>query len=121
MSGIQTKPASKHDVVKAWWEQVRQQLKPFFDVMADGGRIHKDEMDAALNYLQTRSIELAQAEYPEKVVAMREQLLASVENLIHSLYYRKEGNSYQSQIRLDMAKMNLDTLRFHLLQHNILA
>jgi hypothetical protein len=121
MSGINTKPTSKADIVKAWWEHVQLQLKPFFDVMADGGRIHKDEMDAALNYLQMRSIELAQAQYPERVEAMREQLLSSVENLIHSLHYRREGNSYQSQIRLDMAKMNLDTLRFHLLQHNILS
>lgn len=121
MSGLQAKPLNKQEQIKAWWAQVQKMLKPFFDVMADGGRIHKDEMQAALNYLQTRSVELAQAEYPEAVTAMREQLLAAVENLIHSLYYRQEGNSYQSQIRLDMAKMNVDTLRFHLLQNNILA
>src|SRR5690349_12291491 len=117
----QVRATSKQDIVKIWWEQVKSQLKPFFEVMADGGRIHKNEVDAALNYLQMRSIELAQAEFPPAVAAMREQLLSSVENLIHCLHYRIEGNSYQSQIRLDMAKMNLDTLRFHLLQHSIIA
>jgi hypothetical protein len=114
-------PRNKAEIVKLWWEQVKNQLKPFFEVMADGGRIHKNEVDAALNYLQSRSIEIAQAEFPPVVEAMREQLLASVENLIHCLHYRIEGNSYQSQIRLDMAKMNLDTLRFHLLEHSIIA
>jgi hypothetical protein len=121
MISSQAKTTSKQDIVKAWWEHVKVQLKPFFEVMADGGRIHKNELEAALNYLQTRSIELAQAQYHEAVEAMREQLLSAVENLIHSLHYRLEGNSYQSQIRLDMAKMNVDTLRFHLLQHNIMA
>jgi len=117
----QSKTTSKQDIVKAWWVQVQAQLKPFFDVMADGGRIHKNELEAALNYLQTRSIELAQAKYPEAVEVLREQLLSAVENLIHSLHYRLEGNSYQSQIRLDMAKMNVDTLRFHLLQYSIMV
>src|SRR5689334_13823942 len=101
MSSIQTKAMNKQETVKAWWAHVQKQLKPFFDVMADGGRINKDEVDAALNYLQTRSVELAQATYPEAVEALREPLLAAVENLIHSLYYKQEGNSYQSQIRLD--------------------
>jgi hypothetical protein len=120
MSATESRPATKHDIVKAWWEHIQVQLKPFFEVMAEGGVIHKDELQAALNYLQTRSIEISQATYPEKVSEMRHQLLASVENLIHSLHYRSEGNAYQSQVRLDMAKMSLDALRFHLIQHNIM-
>lgn len=113
--------SNQHRVVDVWWEQTRSRLHLFFKVMTQGGAISDKEVEDALTYLTARLREFEDVTCPMVVAEIHGQLLQALRNMKQSLLYRVEHNDHQAQIRLERALSNIDALRFHLLQFNILV
>ncbi|MGJ3239275.1 MAG: hypothetical protein ACFE0Q_11260 [Anaerolineae bacterium] len=107
--------------VSRWWEDTQQRLQLFLDMMRDGGLIADKEINNALTYLTARIAEMTTYPYPPVASNIHAQLLECLHNIKQSLLYRRANNPYQAQTRLDLARVNMDTVRYHLLKFDILA
>lgn len=115
------KTATQNEVISTWWKHIAERLGLFLDLMSDGAVINDSEIHAALKYMQKRRRQLEEANHPPIVEHIISELIAAVTNMEQSLNYRIEGNHYQGQLRMDMAKANMDAVRFRLLEYGIFS
>jgi len=115
------KPATRDNVVAAWWEYVETKYDLFLNMMSDDRIIDQTDPETLLAYVQTQRQQLENEPFPKKVTDIRERLLAALVNAEQCLTYRIDDNDSQFQLRFDLAKSNVDALRLYLVQYGIVT
>jgi hypothetical protein len=108
-----------HTRISTWWFKVQTRLILALELIDDDSLFSPKDIEVTIAFLKKNYYLFELADYPVEAAFIREHMLAAFNNLIQSLCYRHEQNSFQSHVRYDMAQAALDNVRFHLLQIGI--
>ncbi|MEM9953049.1 MAG: hypothetical protein AAF846_15700 [Chloroflexota bacterium] len=106
--------------IQAWWTEINNQLGLFLSVLASGQSIPDSDVDVAMQYIMTRLPQIQAMTPPAQMVEVHQELVSSLENMKQSLLYRQQDNTLIAQARYDIARVNIDSVRFHLLRYGIM-
>lgn len=111
-------PITSHDEVEQWWRHIKARHQLFFHLI--NGKAPSEQklknVNGFIEQLQHSHSQVEDTGCPNKAESIREHLLNAIQNLVESLERLRDRQSFVSDVRFDVAKVD-----FSMVQHTLLS
>jgi hypothetical protein len=120
MMGLQTSKMTRVEV-RQWWIAVKTQQERFFHLVSFESLVTMKfrNIGAVIQQLEADYRQLHETEFPESADTIRGHLLHAMEHVLDSLFSLSHQQLFESDIRYNIAQVDMTMLKHELLEHGI--
>ena len=107
--------------MKQWWVAVKAHQELFLQLIAlDSLATTKfKDIDAVISHLEADYQRLQEMTYPDIADGLRSHLLNAIEHVVNSLWSLKNRQLFESDVRFNIAQVDMMTVKHELLSYRI--
>ena len=107
--------------VKQWWVAVKVHQELFLQLMEldSLAKTKFRDIDAVIQHLETDYRRLVEMSYPDIANDLRGHLLHAIEHVVNSLWSLKSRQLFESDVRFNIAQVDMSMVKHELLGYRI--